>query len=126
MCGQKQVCCVYHNLYQVVVIIPLPEIKGKLYCFFPDYYNYYYGGYTQNPEASNTQEDLNTATAVAAVEAAEGSEATEVTSSHEAAGAEVSSQPENNAAASTEVCRITNVAKTSLNSDFCCLFIMDT
>lgn len=33
MCGQKQVCCVCNNLNQVVVIISLPEIKGKLYCF---------------------------------------------------------------------------------------------
>lgn len=91
---------------------------------FPDYYNYYYGGYTQNPEASNTQEDLNTA--AAAVEAAEGSEATEVTSSHEAAGVEVLSQPENGAAASTEVCHISNVAENSVNATFCCFFVMDT
>lgn len=61
------------------------------------------------------------------MEAAEGSEATEVTSSHEAAAAaEVSSQPENSVAESTEVCHNTNVGITSVNAKFCCFFIMDT
>ncbi|XP_038553377.1 angiogenic factor with G patch and FHA domains 1 isoform X2 [Micropterus salmoides] len=40
-----------------------------------DYYNYYYGGYNQNTEASDTQEGMNT---VAAVDVADGSEAAEV------------------------------------------------
>lgn len=68
---------------------------------FADYYSYYYGGYSQNPEASATHEGLNT---VAAVDAANGSEVTEVTTLNEEAAAEVSGQPENSVAATTEVC----------------------
>lgn len=78
----------------------------------PDYYNYYYGGYAQNPEASNPQEEPSTdAAAVAAVaaDAANGGEAAEVTTSYDAVGAEVASQPDNSAATSTEVCSATNV-----------------
>ncbi|XP_070758774.1 angiogenic factor with G patch and FHA domains 1 [Enoplosus armatus] len=69
-----------------------------------DYYNYYYGGYNQNPEASDTQEGLNT---VAAVDAADGGEAAEVLAAEvltpdEAAAADVSGQPGNRVAATTE------------------------
>lgn len=70
-----------------------------------DYYNYYYGGYTQNPEASNAQEEQSTAAtavAVEAVDAVDGGEATEVTTSCEGVGAEEASQPDNSAATSTE------------------------
>lgn len=71
----------------------------------PDYYNYYYGGYNQNPEASDTQEGLNLE---AAVEAADVSEAAEVSAPDEAAAAtvvvtDVSGQPENSVAPTTEV-----------------------
>lgn len=79
-----------------------------------DYYNYYYGGYSQNPEASDTQKGLNTA---APSDATNGNETTEVITSNEAAAAastaastaaaiaEVSDQPENSVvAATTEVC----------------------
>lgn len=69
-----------------------------------DYYNYYYGANSQNPEASDTPEGLNTAAPLAA---ANGTETTEVTTSTEAAAttaAEVSDQPENSVAATTEVC----------------------
>lgn len=74
-----------------------------------DYYNYYYGGYSQNPEASDTQEGLNTAAPLDAAGSNETTEATtEVTTSTEAAAAaaaaEVSDQPENSVAATTEVC----------------------
>nr|XP_046240324.1 angiogenic factor with G patch and FHA domains 1 isoform X3 [Scatophagus argus] len=64
-----------------------------------DYYNYYYGGYSQNPEASDTQEGLNS---VAAVDAADGSETTEVSTSNEAAAAQVSGQPDSSGATTTE------------------------
>lgn len=69
-----------------------------------DYYNYYYGGYNQNPEASDTQEGLNPE---AAVEAADVSEAAEVSAPDEAAAAtvvvtDVSGQPENSVAPTTE------------------------
>uniref|UniRef100_A0A3Q3WC21 Angiogenic factor with G patch and FHA domains 1 n=1 Tax=Mola mola TaxID=94237 RepID=A0A3Q3WC21_MOLML len=64
-----------------------------------DYYNYYYGGYSQNPEASDTPETLN---AVAAVSAADGSDVTEVATSKEAAAAELSGQSENCVPATTE------------------------
>ncbi|XP_041801714.1 angiogenic factor with G patch and FHA domains 1 isoform X2 [Chelmon rostratus] len=62
-----------------------------------DYYNYYYGGCSQNPEAADTQEGLN---AVAAVDAADGSEAAEV--STPAAAADVTVQPDSSVAATTE------------------------
>ncbi|XP_036955818.1 angiogenic factor with G patch and FHA domains 1 isoform X3 [Acanthopagrus latus] len=66
-----------------------------------DYYNYYYGGYNQNPEASDTQEGLNPE---AAVEAAAVSETAEVSTPDEAAAAtvNVSVQPENSVAPTTE------------------------
>ncbi|XP_035517516.1 angiogenic factor with G patch and FHA domains 1 isoform X1 [Morone saxatilis] len=64
-----------------------------------DYYNYYYGGCSQNSEASDTQEGLN---AVAAVDAADGGEAAEVSTTNEAAVADVSGQPDNSVAATTE------------------------
>ncbi|XP_044037133.1 angiogenic factor with G patch and FHA domains 1 isoform X1 [Siniperca chuatsi] len=64
-----------------------------------DYYNYYYGSYNQNPEASHTQEDLNT---VAAVDAADVSEAAEVSTPNQAAVADVSGQPDNSVTATTE------------------------
>lgn len=74
-------------------------------CSVPDYYNYYYGGYNQNPEASDTQEGLNPE---AAVEAAAVSETAEVSTPDEAAAAtvNVSVQPENSVAPTTEVCFI--------------------
>ncbi|XP_045931723.1 angiogenic factor with G patch and FHA domains 1 isoform X1 [Micropterus dolomieu] len=53
-----------------------------------DYYNYYYGGYNQNTEASDTQEGMNT---VAAVDVADGNEAAEVA---EVSTAEISSPNE--------------------------------
>ncbi|KAI3370310.1 hypothetical protein L3Q82_025080 [Scortum barcoo] len=68
-----------------------------------DYYNYYYGGYSQNQEASDTQEGLDTGAAAAAVD---GSEAAEFSTPNEAAAADVSSQPDNSVAATTEVCLI--------------------
>lgn len=73
--------------------------------FFPDYYNYYYGGYSQNPETSDTPETLNAeAAASAAASAAESSDATEVATSKEAAAIELSGLPENCVPATTEVC----------------------
>lgn len=72
----------------------------------PDYYNYYYGGYAQNPEAPSAQEEPSAA-AVGAVEAVGGGEATVVTASCDGVGAEVASQPDNSAAPSTEVRSIT-------------------
>lgn len=73
----------------------------------PDYYNYYYGGYAQNPEASNAQEEqsADAAAAVAvAVDAGDGGEAAGGTTACDGVGAEVTSQPDNSAATSTEVC----------------------
>ncbi|XP_078023163.1 angiogenic factor with G patch and FHA domains 1 isoform X3 [Epinephelus lanceolatus] len=66
-----------------------------------DYYNYYYGGYSQNPEGSETQEGLNTVAAVdaaavdtAAVDAVDGSEAADVsTTPNEAAAADANFNP---------------------------------
>lgn len=69
--------------------------------FFSDYYNYYYGGYSQNPEATYTHDGGNEE---AAVVAADGIEATEGTTTSETPVAEISGQLENSVAASTEVC----------------------
>ncbi|XP_076613163.1 angiogenic factor with G patch and FHA domains 1 isoform X4 [Chaetodon auriga] len=63
-----------------------------------DYYNYYYGGYNQNPEAADAQEGLN----AAAVDAADGSEAAEGSTPNEAAAHDVSAQPVTSVAATTE------------------------
>ncbi|XP_068172346.1 angiogenic factor with G patch and FHA domains 1 isoform X2 [Antennarius striatus] len=65
-----------------------------------DYYNYYYGGYSQNSEATDVQEGLST---VAAVDAAGSSETAEVsTANDEQATAEVSVQPDNSVAVTEE------------------------
>ncbi|XP_074521397.1 angiogenic factor with G patch and FHA domains 1 isoform X2 [Halichoeres trimaculatus] len=72
-----------------------------------DYYNYYYGGYAQNPEASciqdtqssNISESLDT---VEAVGAAVGVEAAEVSETNEAAASAVSEQPDGNVAVPAE------------------------
>ncbi|XP_072238678.1 angiogenic factor with G patch and FHA domains 1 isoform X1 [Leuresthes tenuis] len=64
-----------------------------------DYYNYYYGGYCQNPEGVDTQESLSTA---AAVDAADGSAAEEVSAANESAAADVSCPPDSSVAAATE------------------------
>lgn len=88
----------------------LRRIQGKTVFVLPDYYNYYYGGYAQNPEASNAQEEPSTdAAAAVAADAANGGEVAEVTTSYDAVGAEVAGQPDNSAATSTEVCSATNV-----------------
>ncbi|XP_058486580.1 angiogenic factor with G patch and FHA domains 1 isoform X1 [Solea solea] len=72
-----------------------------------DYYNYYYGSYYQNPEATESQEGLNTTaatTAKAAVDVADvadGSHATDNTSTHyEAASADA--QPDESGIVTTE------------------------
>lgn len=70
---------------------------------FADYYNYYYGGNTQNPEASDSQEGLN----AEAVEAADGSNAAGVSAPNEttAAAADVDNPtPDNGVEVTTEVC----------------------
>ncbi|KAM4588201.1 angiogenic factor with G patch and FHA domains 1 [Odontesthes bonariensis] len=64
-----------------------------------DYYNFYYGGYCQNPEGVDTQESLSTA---AAVDAADCSAAAEVSTANEAAAADVSCPPDCSVAAATE------------------------
>ncbi|XP_059184918.1 angiogenic factor with G patch and FHA domains 1 isoform X2 [Centropristis striata] len=62
-----------------------------------DYYNYYYPGY---PEASDTQEALNTE---AAVDGADGGEAAEASTLNEAsAAADTNTNPDNSVAATTE------------------------
>ncbi|XP_034095454.1 angiogenic factor with G patch and FHA domains 1 isoform X1 [Gymnodraco acuticeps] len=68
-----------------------------------DYYNYYYGGNTQNPEASDSQEGLN----AAAVEAADGSNTAGVSAPNEttttAAAADVDNPtPDNGVEVTTE------------------------
>ncbi|GLD69985.1 angiogenic factor with G patch and FHA domains 1 isoform X1, partial [Lates japonicus] len=77
-----------------------------------DYYNYYYGGYYQNPEAADTQEGLNAAAAaeaeaevVAVVDGADGSEAADVSTPTAAVAAVVadeSGQPDSSVTATTE------------------------
>ncbi|XP_047439313.1 angiogenic factor with G patch and FHA domains 1 isoform X2 [Mugil cephalus] len=62
-----------------------------------DYYNYYYGGYCQNPEEAETQEHVDVA-----VEAADCSEAAEVSTPNEAAAADVPAQPDGSVAVTTE------------------------
>ncbi|KAG7495259.1 angiogenic factor with G patch and FHA domains 1 isoform X2 [Solea senegalensis] len=70
-----------------------------------DYYNYYYGSYYQNPEATESQEGLNTTeatTATAAVDVADvadGSHATDNTSTHYEAA---SAQPDESGMVTTE------------------------
>ncbi|XP_031132882.1 angiogenic factor with G patch and FHA domains 1 isoform X2 [Sander lucioperca] len=64
-----------------------------------EYYNYYYGGYSQNPEASDTTDGLNT---VAAVDAADGSEAAEVSAPNEAAAAGANPPTADTVAVTTE------------------------
>nr|XP_020448224.1 angiogenic factor with G patch and FHA domains 1 isoform X2 [Monopterus albus] len=63
-----------------------------------DYYNYYYGGYYQNPEAADTQEGLN----AAAADTADGSEAAEVSTQNEAAAADESVQPDSSVEVTAE------------------------
>ncbi|XP_078104180.1 angiogenic factor with G patch and FHA domains 1 isoform X3 [Sander vitreus] len=65
-----------------------------------EYYNYYYGGYSQNPEASDTTDGLNTV--VAAVDAADGSEAAEVSAPNEAAAAGANPPTDDSVAVTTE------------------------
>ncbi|TKS70886.1 Angiogenic factor with G patch and FHA domains 1 [Collichthys lucidus] len=71
-----------------------------------DYYNYYYGGYDQNQEASYSQEALSTdaaaVEAAAAVDAADVSEAAEVSTPNIAAAPDVSSQRDNSVPVTTE------------------------
>ncbi|XP_018555698.1 angiogenic factor with G patch and FHA domains 1 isoform X1 [Lates calcarifer] len=73
-----------------------------------DYYNYYYGGYYQNPEAADTQEGLNAAAAeevAAVVDGADGSETAEVSTPTAAVAAVVadeSGQPDSSVTATTE------------------------
>ncbi|KAM7005616.1 angiogenic factor with G patch and FHA domains 1 [Tautogolabrus adspersus] len=72
-----------------------------------DYYNYYYGGNTENPEASYSQDteasySQEVPNTEAAVVAADGSEAAEVATTNEAAAADVSEQPGNSVAVPTE------------------------
>lgn len=65
-----------------------------------DYYNYYYGGCYDNPEAADTQESQ----AKAQVDAADGCEAAEVSTLEEAAAEGVSHQPDSGVAVVAEVC----------------------
>ncbi|XP_034387770.1 angiogenic factor with G patch and FHA domains 1 isoform X2 [Cyclopterus lumpus] len=67
-----------------------------------DYYNYYYGGHSQNPEASDTKDGLNTAAAEEEAAAANGSEATEVPTPVQAANANANPNPDDSVAATTE------------------------
>lgn len=69
---------------------------------FSDYYNYYYGGYSETPKATDTPEGQNVEM-VAAADAASSNEATEATASDEAAVTEVPVPAENNVA-TVEVC----------------------
>lgn len=64
-----------------------------------DYYNYYYGDYNQNPEASDAQEGQNT---VAAVDAAGANEAAETSTPNEAAAGNASGHPDNCVPVTTE------------------------
>ncbi|XP_075951805.1 angiogenic factor with G patch and FHA domains 1 isoform X1 [Anarhichas minor] len=63
-----------------------------------DYYNYYYGGHSQNPEASDTKDGPDNT--VAAEDEANGSEATEVSTPTEAANA--NANPDDSVAVTTE------------------------
>ncbi|CAJ1051555.1 angiogenic factor with G patch and FHA domains 1 isoform X1 [Xyrichtys novacula] len=73
-----------------------------------DYYNYYYGGYSQNPEATYTedtqapyvQEGLDTVESAAC--AANGSPADEVSATNEAVAADVPEQPDSSVAVPAE------------------------
>lgn len=94
-CGQKQVCCFYDKTFLLLFF----KFKANKNFVVPEYYNYYYGGYAQNPEALNGQEEQSAAAAA------------EVTMSCEGVGPEVAGQPDNIAATSTEVCSFTNMLK---------------
>lgn len=107
MFGQKQVC----NFYMQIKFISgshfsLGVLKIFSLCFvFLDYYNYYYGGYSENQEATDTHEGQNvematTAAAAAstAADAASTNEATEVTASNAEAVTEVAAPAENTVA----------------------------
>ena len=88
-----------HELNDRICRFLVKDLK-KLKHLSPDYYNYYYGGYCQNPEGVDTQESLSTA---AAVDAADGSAAAEVSTANELASADVSCPPDSSVAAATEV-----------------------
>lgn len=85
------------------------KVRSLFKYSLPDYYNYYYGGYYQNPEAADTQEGLNAAAAeevAAVVDGADGSEAAEVSTPTAAVAAVVadeSGQPDSSVTATTEV-----------------------
>eukprot|EP00066_Takifugu_rubripes_P023255 XP_011612521.1 PREDICTED: angiogenic factor with G patch and FHA domains 1 [Takifugu rubripes] len=68
-----------------------------------DYYNYYYRGYSENPEAADTQESLNVVIAEVA-DAANNHEVTEVAASSDAAATEAAeaTPAENTVAATAE------------------------
>lgn len=98
-------------MYVNLIRLSFQLVRKRVNCyksFFPDYYNYYYGGYNQNTEASDTQEGMNT---VAAVDVADGSEAAEVA---EVSTAEISTPNEaaaESVAATAEVCFIKSQLK---------------
>ncbi|XP_036007179.1 angiogenic factor with G patch and FHA domains 1 isoform X2 [Fundulus heteroclitus] len=71
-----------------------------------DYYNYYYGGYSQNVEAADSQETLDTPTAAAAAPAAtdetDNSTSAEAAAANEATAPDVSSSAGGSEAAAVE------------------------
>ncbi|XP_022056058.1 angiogenic factor with G patch and FHA domains 1 isoform X2 [Acanthochromis polyacanthus] len=68
-----------------------------------DYYNYYYGGYSQNPEVADTQESQNAEAATAeVVDAADCSQTAEVSAPNEAAAEDVSAQTDSSVPETTE------------------------
>ncbi|XP_023140090.1 angiogenic factor with G patch and FHA domains 1 isoform X1 [Amphiprion ocellaris] len=68
-----------------------------------DYYNYYYGGYSQNPEVADTQESQKTEAAPAEeVDAADCSQTAEVSALNEAAAEDVSAQTDSSVPVTTE------------------------
>ena len=88
----------------VCILIKLGDNVSQkvLNCFDippPDYYNYYYGSYYQNPEAADSQEGLNTA----ATDGPDGSEGAEVSTPNEAAAVDESGQPDSSVTVKTEV-----------------------
>lgn len=99
MSGQKQVG---NFCMQIKLISDKEYWKMKRFFFSSDYYNYYYGGYSETPEATDTPEGQNVEM-VAATDAASSKEATEVTASDEAAVTEEPVPAENNVA-TVEVC----------------------
>lgn len=66
-----------------------------------DYYNYYYGGYSENSEAKDTHEGQNVEMAAAA-DAASTNKAIEVTASNKVTVTEVTASAENNVATAEE------------------------